>query len=113
DEDLGKQALASVMYAGHPYRRPAPGTAAGLTALTVDDVKEFYATRSTRDRLIVGVAGGYPDGFAETFAARFDALPAKGAPLPLLPKPAARKGAQVLIVEKDARANAISLGYPI
>lgn len=113
DEDLGKQALASVVYAGHPYRRPVPGTAAGLAALTVDDVKKFYATHFSRERLIVGVAGGYPDGFAEAFAARFDALPATGAPLPRLPKPIARKGAEILIVEKEARANAISLGYPI
>lgn len=113
DEDLGKQALASVMYAGHQYRRPATGTAAGLTAVTVDDVKQFYASHFSRDRLIVGVAGGYPDGFAAKFAARFDALPATGAPLPALKAPLGRKGAEVLIVEKETRANAISIGYPI
>lgn len=113
DEDLGKQALGSVMYAGHPYRRPAPGTAAGLAAITLDDVKQFYASHFSRDRLIVGVAGGYPDGFAEKFAARFDALPATGAPLPPLKAPLGRKGAEVLIVEKETRANAISIGYPI
>ncbi|MES1205489.1 MAG: pitrilysin family protein [Pseudomonadota bacterium] len=113
DEELGKQALASVLYAGHPYRRPAPGTAAGLAAITLDDVKRFYATHFTRDRLTVGVAGGYPAKFAEAFAARFAALPAKGDPLPKLPRPPARKGAEILIVEKDTRANAISIGYPI
>ena len=113
DEDLGKQALGSVMYAGHPYRRPAPGTAAGLAAITLEDVRQFYASHFSRDRLIVGVAGGYPDGFADAFAARFTVLPAKGPPLPKLPKPAVRKGAEVLLVEKDTRANAISVGYPI
>lgn len=113
DEDLGKQALASLMYAGHPYRRPAPGTAAGLASVTIEDVRQFYATHFSRDRLVVGVAGGYPDGFAEAFAARFAALPAKGAPLPKLPPPPTHKGAEVLIVEKEARANAISIGYPI
>ena len=113
DEDLGKQALATVMYAGHPYRRPGVGTVQGLSAVTLDDVRAFYASHFTRDRLIVGVAGGYPKGFAESFAARFAALPAKGAPLPKLPAPKPRKGAEVLLVEKDARANAISIGYPI
>jgi zinc protease len=113
DEDLGKQALASVLYAGHPYRRPAPGTAQGLAAITLDDVKKFYASHFSRDRLIVGVAGGYPDGFAESFAARFNALPDRGTPLPRLPAPTVKKGAEVLIVEKEARANAISIGYPI
>jgi zinc protease len=113
DEELGKQSLGALMYAGHPYRHPTPGTAAGLAAITADDVRQFYASHFTRDRLIVGVAGGYPDGFAETFAARFTALPAKGPSMPKLPKPPARKGAEILIVEKNARANAISLGYPI
>jgi zinc protease len=113
DEDLGKQALGSLLYAGHPYGRPTAGTAAGLAAITIDDVRRFYASHFSRDRLTVGVAGGYPDGFAGSFAGRFAGLPAKGEPLPKLPKPAQRKGAEVLIVEKDARANAISIGYPI
>jgi zinc protease len=113
DEELGKQALASVMYAGHPYRRPASGTAAGLAAVTLDDVGRFYTSHFTRDRLIVGIAGGYPDGFAQTFAARFAALPLKGDPLPKLPKPTPGQGADVVIVEKEARADAISIGYPI
>lgn len=113
DEELGKQALRGMMYAGQPYAHPTPGTAAGLTAITLDDVKRFYGTHFTRDRMIVGVAGGYPEGFAEAFAARFAALPAAGAPMPRLPRPKRPKGAQVLIVEKDARADAISIGYPI
>lgn len=116
DEELGKQALASLMYGPHhPYGHPAPGTATGLASITIDDVRHFYADHFSRDRLIVGVGGGYPDGFAQAFAARFQALPAKGPPLPKLSKPPAppRKGAEVLIVEKDARADAISIGYPI
>jgi zinc protease len=113
DEELGKHALASMMYAGHPYGHPTPGTATGLGEITLDDVKAFYASHFTRDRMIVGVGGGYPPGFAEAFAARFAALPATGTPMPKLPKPKVRKGAEVLIVQKEARANAISLGFPI
>ncbi len=44
DEELGKQALATVLYQGHPYGRPTSGTVAGLTAITLDDVKKFYAS---------------------------------------------------------------------
>jgi len=115
DEELGKHAFRDLMYGGHPYHHPTPGTAVGLAALTLDDVKSFYAAHFTRDRMIVGVAGGYPDGFAEAFAARFASLPAKATPaaMPKLPKPKALKGAEVVIVEKEARADAISLGYPI
>jgi zinc protease len=113
DEDLGKQAMATVLYRGHPYGTPSQGTVAGLTAITLDDAKKFHATYFSRDRLIVGVAGGYPDGFAEAFAKRFEALPAKAPPQPKLPPAPKYKEHQLLVVEKDARANAISIGHPI
>jgi zinc protease len=113
DEDLGKQALATVLYKGHPYGTPSQGTAAGLTAVTLDDVRAFHASHYSRDRLIVGVAGGYPDDFAEAFAKRFEALPAKSTSTPKLPPPPKYKEHQVVIVEKDARANAISIGHPV
>lgn len=130
DEELGKQALGTLMYGAHPYGHPTVGTVAGLSAVTVEDVKSFYARTFARDRLIVGVAGGYPDGFAAAFADRFRALPAKSPPPPKLPKLAARPqgrggagkvvdksspgtGAEVLLVQKDARAVAMSLGHPI
>ena len=113
DEDLGKQALATVLYKGHPYGRPTQGTANGIGAITLDDVKQFYASHYARSRLVVGVAGGYPDGFAEAFAKRFAALPAKAPPLPKLPAPPVYKENQLLVVQKDARANAISVGHTL
>jgi len=112
DEDLGKQALAALMYKGHPYGHPTAGTVAGLKAITLADVRRFYADMFTQERLVVGVAGGYPDGFPESFAARFSALPAKGKPHKKLRPPPAHSG-EVLIVEKGARANAVSLGHPL
>jgi zinc protease len=113
DEDLGKQAMATILYKDHPYGRPTQGTAAGIQAITLEDVKTFYAGHFARSRLIVGVAGGYPAGFAETFAKRFSALPAKAPPLPKLPAPPAYRENQLLVVQKDARANAISIGHVI
>ena len=113
DEELGKQALATVLYQGHPYGRPTSGTVAGLTAITLDDVKTFYATHYARSRLVVGVAGGYPAGFAEAFAKRFSTLPAKAPPLPKLPPAPVLKQNQLLVVQKDARANAISIGHTL
>ena len=90
DEDLGKEAMATILFYNHPYGAPTRGTVAGLNAITLDDVRTLYASHFTRDRLVVGVAGGYPDGFAEAFVKRFAALPAKAPPLaklPPLPKP--------------------------
>ena len=113
DEELGKQAMGALLFAGHPYGYPSQGTVSGLQAITLDDVRQFFEGHYAQDRMIVGVAGGYPEGFAENFARRFGALPAASPPLPVLPKPPASKGTQVLIVEKDARADAISVGHAI
>jgi len=112
DEDLGKQALGTLLYPKHPYGYPTPGTVAGLKAITLDDVKGFYARTFTRDRLIVGVAGGYPEGFPDRYAARFSGLPLGGprAPLPPSPKP---QGKQLLFVQKSAHGDAISMGHAI
>ncbi len=113
DEELGKESLNVMLYGGTPYGHPNAGTVEGLNAITAGDVKDFYRTHFTRDRLIVGLAGGYPAAFADAFAARFDALPAAGAPRVELPPQAALAKTSVLLVRKDARANAISIGAPI
>jgi zinc protease len=113
DEDLGKQALGTLIYAGHPYGHPTPGTVAGLSALGLDDVKRFYAEHFTQDRLLVGVAGGYPESFPAAFAARFAVLPTTGKARAELAPPPARVGMDVLLVEKQSLGNAISMGTSI
>ncbi|MBN2576595.1 MAG: insulinase family protein [Deltaproteobacteria bacterium] len=113
DEDLGKQALATLLYPGHPYGYPTQGTVAGLDALNLDDVRRFHAERFTRDRLILGMAGGYPETFPAAYAARFAGLPASGKPRRPLPPPAGHKGLRLLLVEKPSLGNAISIGHPI
>ncbi|HEY0709371.1 MAG TPA: pitrilysin family protein, partial [Polyangia bacterium] len=113
DESLGKAALGTLLYKNHPYGHPTLGTVAGLNALTLDDVKQFYAQHFTRDRLIIGVGGGFPADFAAVFAARFEALAAKGKPVRRLPAPATRTNAEILLVQKAAPAVAISIGHPI
>ncbi len=113
DEALGKEALQTLLYPGHPYGRPAAGTVKGLNAITLDDCKKFYASAFTRDRLILGVSGGATAKFAAAFSARFDALPARGTARATLPAAPSRQGPQVVVIEKDCRANAISLGHPL
>ena len=113
DEDLGKQAMATLLYRGHPYGYPTPGTVAGLSAITLDDVKRFYAQHFTRQRLILGIAGGYPNSFPDALAARLAALPAIGKPRAKLPPSPSRQGMEFLLVEKPAQGNAISMGHAI
>ena len=113
DEWLGKESLNVALYGGHPYGHPGPGTVAALEGLTRQDLVEFAKAHFTRDRLIVGLAGGYPEAFARSFVSAFDALPAVGAPRAELPAAPKLAKTSVLLVEKDARANAVSIGAPL
>jgi len=113
DEDLGKEALNLILYEDHPYGHPNQGTVQGLTAITLDDVKEFYRAMYTRERIKIGLSGGYPEGFPEQVQADFNSLPEEKGPSVDLPRPKTIDGIEVLLVEKPARASAISIGCPI
>lgn len=114
DEELGKETLNALLYAGHPYEAPTVGAEEGLAALTLDDVRAFHRAHYTRARALIGVAGGYPDGFVERVEREIlDRLPAEGTRRAPIPAPRTLDGREVLLVDKDAIATAISIGFPL
>jgi zinc protease len=113
DEELGKERLYNLAYAGHPYAHHNAGTVSSLERLTLDDVRAFYRANYGQASLVVGLAGGYPAGFPDRVKADFAALPAGGAPALRLPAPGAEAGTKIDIVQRDTRSTAISLGFPI
>ncbi|HEY6191857.1 MAG TPA: pitrilysin family protein [Bacteroidota bacterium] len=113
DEGLGKEALNAMMFENHPYGNPEAGTVQGVTSITLDDIKNYYAKSYTQANLWVGLAGGYPNSLVEQIRKDFSSLPA-GTPAEVaLTKPEEIKGMEVLVVEKPTRAYAVSMGYPI
>jgi zinc protease len=67
----------------------------------------------TKDRIKIGLGGGYPPEFIEGVKKDFEALP-KGKVKPKsLPQPESIDGLEVLLVEKPGRASAVSIGCPI
>ncbi len=114
DEELGKQALNVLMYEGHPYAAPSTGTELGIDTITLDDVREFHRQHYTRDNFLVGVAGGFPSGFlAQVEQDLSEGLePATQGPV-TLPAPRTLEGVEVLVVQKQAIATAMSIGFPI
>ena len=114
DEELSKETLNALLYRGHPYEAPTMGTELGLEAITLDDVREFHAQRYTRGNFLAGAGGGYPEGFlARVETDLRDSLPAGGAEPAELPEPRVLEGVELLVVEKQAIATAISIGFPI
>jgi zinc protease len=114
EEELGKERLQGLVFAGTPYAHPVLGTVAGLQSITLDDVRAFVAKAYTRAALTVGISGDVPAGLE----ARLGQEAAKLLAGPALPAPAGvsgkgQKGIAVDIVEKDTRATAMSFGHPI
>jgi zinc protease len=113
EEELGKERLQINVFRGTPYGHVALGTVAGLRAITLDDVKSFARTMYTRANLTVGINGNANDEMVRGLDAWLQRLPegpAAARPAVDVRRPA---GLEVEILEKDTRAVAMSLGFPI
>ena len=115
DEELAKEILYETVYgAEHPYGHLTLGHADAIAALTLGDVRDFYRTRFTQDRLTLGVGGGLPDATLAAIEGHLAAnLPLAGAPHVAVEAPAAPAVPTALVVSKpETRAAAISMGFP-
>ena len=117
DEELGKEVLYEMVYGpGHPYGHLDLGHAEAVEALTLDDVRAFYRAHYVQPALTVGLAGDVPEAFLARMNADVAAgLPASGGgfaaeTVPQAPMP---EGLNVTLVDKDTRAAAISMGFPL
>ena len=113
DEELTKQLLFSMAYEGTSYAHPEEGYVSSVRAITLDDVKAFHRTHYVRNNMVVGIGGGYPNGFAERVRKDVDTLAEGSPPAVVPPAPKMPAGIKVLIVDKPTDAAAVSLGYPI
>src|ERR1051326_7558716 len=75
DEELGKEHLYNIIYAGLPYGHHNRGTISGIEKITLDDAREFYRAHYTQANLTIGLAGGYPAEFEKKLEADFAKLP--------------------------------------
>ncbi|MEJ2219064.1 MAG: pitrilysin family protein, partial [Gemmatimonadota bacterium] len=113
DEELSKELLFSMAYEGTPYAHPEEGYVQSVKSITLDDVKEFYRTHYLRNAVVVGLAGGYPDGFVARVRQDFDRLPEGELVVVAAPQPKMPDGVKVLLVEKETDATPISMGFPL
>jgi zinc protease len=112
DEELAKELLFREIYRGTPYEHPEEGYVKSVESITLQDVRDFYGKNYLRENVVLGLAGGYPAGFESKLRRDFDNLPTGQVARVPAPRPAAADGVRVLIVEKQTKATAISIGYP-
>ncbi len=114
DEELGKEVLYEMVYAGHPYGHLTLGHIDAIESITLDDVRAFYRDNYTQRDLTLGLAGDVSPDFLARVEADLTALPegevTRQAPIT---QPAMPDGMEVTLVEKDTRGAAISMGFPI
>lgn len=113
DEELGKERLYNLIYAGHPYESHSTGKVSSLEKLTIQDVKDFYAKNYTRANAVLGVSGNFSTKFSKELTADFAKLPAGKKVLRKLPAPKTTPGMKIDIVARETGSTAISLGFPI
>jgi len=113
DEELAKEVLYQNIYQGTPYAHYSGGTVSSLERLTLDDLKEFYRSQYTQSQLILGIAGGYSSAFLDNMKKDFRGLPENAAFHPRMTPAKMIDGTRAVIVDKDTRSVAYSIGFPI
>jgi zinc protease len=113
DEELGKERLYNIIYAGTAYENHSVGRVSSLEKLTLQDVKDFYAANYSQANMVVGLSGGFTTKFSAQLLADFKKLPKGGRKMRKLAPPNLSEGMKIDIVQRETRATAISLGFPI
>lgn len=113
DEETAKEHLYNIIYAGHPYGHHNAGAIEDLERVTLADVKACYKRQFTQGNLVIGLAGGFSDEFAKKMQADFKRLPEGKSKAPKIAHPDLEDGWRAEIIERETRATAISLGFPI
>lgn len=114
DEALGKETLQAMLYEGHPFGHPELGTERALARLTLDDVRAQRSRVLCGGRATVGVAGGYPEGFAARLVRDVGQLASEACVgRRALPAPRASEPRIWIVDKPQASSVAVSMGMPI
>ncbi len=113
DEELGKEALYGFIFSGTPYGHLTFGTIQSLKSITIDDVKQFYKKYYTKQNFVIGLGGGFEEKLINRLEDDLAKLPDGKIVQPEKPKPSVINGREVLLVEKNCDATAISFGFPL
>ena len=114
DEEYGKMYLESILFNKTPYSHLTNGSVSSLSSITLDDVKKQYNNMFTRNNVLIGIAGDYPEAMVDQLKSDINKLPDARPVLPSLTAPQQPNGITVDIISKPgALGSAISAGFPM
>jgi predicted Zn-dependent peptidase len=89
------------LFRGHPYGRPVGGDETSLAAVTLEDVRSFFAAQVHGDRLLIAVVGDFePADMRRRLEQAFGSVPRAAASPPVAPVAQRGPGRRVLLVDK-------------
>ncbi len=98
------------VFANHPYGRPLGGTRKSIAGLTIDDMRDFVASRFAKDNLIIGVVGDIAAAELGPILDRvFGALPAASRRIPLA-KAVIGSNGETFVIEMDNPQSVVVFG---
>lgn len=114
DEEYSKKALEDFLFRGTRYQHMVQGKSESLKTISLDDVISHYKNNFTRNNLLIGIVGNYPDGFPKRLKEDMQDLTNTIPALPDIKEPITPDGIKVEIVSKEnAFGSAIFMGFPI
>jgi len=113
DEELGKAVLYNEIFTGTGYGHLTEGLISSLKSITIGDIQAFYKKMYNRQNVLIGVGGGYEYTTVENLQKDLGKLPSGNENITPKIVPYDIEGLKITIVEKNANATAISLGFPI
>jgi len=107
---IASRAWWHVSYPGHPYSRQTAGTAAGLKAITAEDLRGYMKRVFARANLIVGVVGDITPGeLGPLLDKTFGELPEKG-DVPKIDEAMPAAAGATVIVDRDIPQSVVLFG---
>lgn len=114
DEDYSKVALEDQLFRGTSYQHMVQGTSAGVSAITLDDVKSHYHNFFGANNLTIGIAGNYSPAFLQKLKTDMAKISGSVVVIPNAPKPNTPDGIHVEVISKtEALGSAIFTGAPL
>jgi len=114
DEEYSKKYLEDFLFRGTNMQHLVQGTVAGVTSITLDDVKKHYANFFGNSNMTIGIAGNYSADFLKKITTDLNGMPAAKSAIPEAGKGRQPKDFEVEIVAKDnALGSAIFAGFPM
>ncbi len=113
DDALAENVLKLMIDGGGPRSHPASGWEESLGSITLDEAHAFYAEHFVRGNVTIGLAGGFPAGFAERMEKDFARLSPTFTPRLVPAPPPAHDGIEAVLAERPGSAAAIALAVPV